>query len=79
MITSACDKLGSQTRCVLGCFSVWLCDLKDCSPPGSSVRGILQARMLERVAVPFSRGFSRPRDQTRISYVSCVGRRVPYH
>ena len=44
----------------------------DCSPPGSSFRGILQARILERVAIPFSRGSSRPRDQTRVSHT--VGR-----
>ena len=39
----------------------------DCSPPGSSVHGILQARILEWVAIPFSRGISQPRDQTRVS------------
>ena len=38
----------------------------DCSEPGSSVHGILQARILEWVAVPFSRGFSQPRDQTQL-------------
>ena len=44
----------------------------DCSPPGSSVHGILQARILEWVAISFSRGSSWPRDQT---WVSCtVGR-----
>ena len=36
----------------------------DCNPPGSSVHGILRARILEWVAIPFSRGSSRPRDQT---------------
>ena len=36
----------------------------DCSPPGSSVHGTLQARMLERVAIPFSRGSTRPWDQS---------------
>ena len=41
-----------------------LCDPMDCSPPGSSVHGISQARMLEWVAIPFSRGCSRPRDRT---------------
>ena len=35
-----------------------LCNSMDCSPPGSSVHGILQARILEWVAIPFSRGFS---------------------
>ena len=49
-----------------------LCDPKDCSPPGSSVHGILQARMLEWVAIPFSRASSWPRDQTCIS--SMAGR-----
>ena len=44
-----------------------LCHPVDCSPPGSSVRGILQARTLEWVAIPFSRGSSRPRDRTRVS------------
>ena len=45
-----------------------LCDPMDCSlpplSPGYSVHGILQARILERVAIPFSRGSSPPRDQT---------------
>ena len=40
------------------------CDLIDCSPPGSPVQGISQARILEWVAVSFSRGSSRPRDWT---------------
>ena len=39
-----------------------LCDPMDCSPPGSSVYGILQARILEWVAIASSRGSSRPRD-----------------
>ena len=42
----------------------------DCSPPGSSVHGILQARILEWVAISFSRGSSRPRDQTQVSYIA---------
>ena len=42
----------------------------DCSPPGSSVHGILQARILEWVAFPFSRGSSRPRDQTQVSHTA---------
>jgi len=47
----------------------------DCSPPGSSVRGILQARLLEWVAMPSSRGPSWPRDQTCASCVSCIAGR----
>ena len=41
-----------------------------CSPPGSPVHEILQARILEGVAIPFSRGSSQPRDQTRISSIA---------
>ena len=55
-----------------------LCDPMDCSPPGSSVHGFLQAGILEWVAMPSSRGSSRLRDQTHVSYVSCIGRQVPY-
>ena len=46
----------------------------DCSPPGSSAHGISQARILEWVAIPFSRGSSHPRD-----CVSCTGRQILYH
>ncbi|XDA79460.1 hypothetical protein R6Z07F_009474 [Ovis aries] len=56
-----------------------LCGSMDCSPIGSSTHGIFQARILEWVAISFSRESSQPRDQTRISYVSCIGRHVLYH
>ena len=52
---------------------VWLCSPIDCGPPGSSVHGILQARILEWVATSSSRGFSWPRGQTRVSCVSFIG------
>ena len=42
----------------------------DTSPPGSSVHGILQARILEWVAMPSSRGSSQPRDQTQASHIA---------
>ena len=45
------------------------CNSMECSPPGSTVHGILQARILEWVAKPSSRGFSQPRDRTCVSYV----------
>ena len=49
-----------------------LCNPIDCSPPGSSVRGRdSPARILEWVAMSSSRGSSRPRDRTHVSYVSC--------
>ena len=47
-----------------------LCDPVDYSPPGSSVRGILQARTLEWVAIPSSKGSSHPRNQTRVSCIA---------
>jgi len=49
------------------------------SLPSSSVQGISQARILQWVAMPFSRGSFRPRDQTRVSCVSCIGREILYH
>ena len=56
-----------------------LCDPRECGLPGSSVHGILQARILEWVAMPSSRGSSLPRNWTCVSYVSCIGRRIRYH
>ena len=47
-----------------------LCDTVDCSPAGSSIHGILQARILEWVAISFSRGSSLPRDWTQISHIA---------
>ena len=49
---------------------VRLCDPMDCSPPGSSVHGSLQARILEWVTIPFSRGSSQPRDRTQVSCIA---------
>ena len=68
-----------QLRVALTCITIavlvtqscpTLCDPMDCSPPGSSVHGILQAWILEWDAIPFSKGFSQPRDQTWISYIA---------
>ena len=49
-----------------------LCSPMDCRLPDSSLHGILQARILEWVAISFSRGSFRPRDQTCVSYISCI-------
>ena len=68
--------LRSNTHAVLRPFShVWLCDPVDCSPPGSSVHEILQARTLEWAVISFSRGSSRPRDRTCVSLASCIAGR----
>ena len=66
-----------HTKSFQSCLILW--DPLDYSPPGSSAHGILQARILEQVAMPSSRWSSWPRDQTHVSYVSCVGKGVLYH
>ena len=53
-----------------------LCHPMGCSSPGSSVYGILQARILEWLVISFSRGSASPRDRT---CVSCIGRQILYH
>ena len=53
--------------------------VSDCSSPGSSVHGILQARILQWVVMPSSRGSSKPRERTHLPYSSSLGRRVVYH
>ena len=63
-----------RTKSLQSCLT--LCNPMDCSPPGSSVHGILQARILEWVAMPSSRGSSQPRNRTLVSYISCIGRQV---
>jgi len=56
----------------------------DCSPPGPCVLGILQARILEWVAIPFSRGSFQPRDRTQVSHIAggfftmCTIKEAPY-
>ena len=60
----------SESEAALSCPT--LCDPMDCSPPGSSVHGIFQARVLEWVAIAFSRESSQPRDLTWVSHT--VGR-----
>ena len=56
-----------------------LCDPMDCSPPGSSLHGAFQARILGWGDISFSRESSQPRNWTHISYISYIGRRVLYH
>ena len=56
-----------------------LCDPMDSSPPGSSVHGISQARILEWVAIFFFRGSSQPWDWTQVSCTSCIAGRFVTH
>ena len=69
------EKRAAESLCVFVCALVahscpTLFDPMDCSPPGSSVHGILQARIPEWVAMSFSRGSSQLRDGTRLSYIA---------
>ena len=58
---------------ILSCFShARFCNPMDCNPPVSSVRGILQARILEWDAMPSSREYCQPRDSTLVSCNSCI-------
>ena len=52
-----------------------LCSPVDCSPPSSSVHGILLARILEWIVMPSSWGFSQPREWTHVSCISCIAGR----
>ena len=56
-----------------------LCDPVNCSPPGSPVCEISQARILEWVAISFSRRSFQSKDQTGVSCISCIGRQILYH
>jgi len=62
--------------CAQSC--VTLCNSMDCSPPGSSVHGIFQSRIQAWIAISSSRGSSQPRDQTRLSCISSIGRQILY-
>ena len=66
-------------ECLVAQWCPALCDPIDCGPPGSSVHGISQARILEWVTVSSSRGSSWPRDGTRFSHISCISRQSLYH
>ena len=61
---------------LLSCVWLFVTPWTVCSPPGSSVHRVSQARILEWVAISFSRGSSLPKDQTCIS---CIGRWILYH
>ena len=56
--------------CLVAQSCLTLCDPMDCSPPGSSVCGILQARILEWVAMSSSRGSPQPKDQTQVPCIA---------
>ena len=61
--------LDVEVNVVVAQLCLTLCNPRDCSPPGSSVPGFLQARILEWVAMPFSRGSSQARGRTQVSSI----------
>ena len=63
------NRIAKKKRKVKSLNRVQLCDPMDCSLPGSSVHGIFQARVLEWVAISFSKGSSQPRARTRVSRI----------
>ena len=69
----ACEKFWSQSQqnchfhCLVTKSCLTLCNLMDCRPPGTSVHGISQARILKWVVISFSRASSQPRDRTQVS------------
>ena len=71
------DRYCAVCSVVQWCLTLW--GSMDYCPLGSSVHGIFLARILKRVAISFSRGSSRPSDQTCISYISCIGGWILYH
>ena len=64
------SKVNQLYICMKVKSSLTLCNPMDCSPPGSSVHGIFQTRVLECVAISFSRGSSQPRDRTQVSHTA---------
>ena len=88
MINTLSHKKSSMSRahskpvrrmCVCSLLCLILCDSMNSNPPGSSVHGIVQARLLEWVAISSSRGSSLSRDRTRVSFVSCTARQILCH
>ena len=65
--------------CLVTKSCLTLCNPMDYSPLGPSVRGVSQVRTLKWVAIYSSRGSSQPRDQTRVSSISYIGRRILEH
>ena len=79
MCVCVCVRARARARVrahVQSCPTLW--DSKDYSLPGSSVHGIFQARILEQVSISSSRWSSWPRERTRVSCISCIGRLILY-
>ena len=75
LLTSKKTGIGNAVVRLLSCVQLFF-EPMDCSLPGSSVHGISQARMLEWLAISFSRDSSPPRNQTHVTH---IGRQILYH
>ena len=75
----SCSFISTCVHAKLLQLSPTLCNPMDHSLPGSSVQGILQARILEWVVIFYARGSPWPKDRTHASYIICIGRQVLYH
>ena len=77
---SLCTNVYYIYLCVRACsvlqLGLTLCDPMDCSSPGSFVHRVFQTRILEWVALYFSRGSSQSRDEIRVSFISFLGRQI---
>ena len=74
-----CSVAQSWCVCSVAQSCLTLCDLMGCSPPGSSVYEILQASILEWVAISSSKKSSQPKDWTGVSCISCICKRILCH
>ena len=66
-------------KCLVAQSGPTLCSAMGCSLSGYLVDGIFQGRIVEQVVISYSRGSSQPKDGTCVSYISCMGRQIPYH
>ena len=78
-IVGSHSRKGCMCMCSVAQSCLTLCNPTGYSPPGSSVHGILQARILNCAAISSSRESSQRRDRTCTSCVSCIGRQILYH
>ena len=79
LLNSVCFFLCGLSLCMRPQSCPTLCNPMDFSLPASSIPKIFQARILEWVAISSSRGFSRHRNQTLVSWISCIGGWILYH
>ena len=67
---SYCSANSRKVKALVTQLCLTLCETMGCTPPGSSVHGILQARTVEWIAIPFSRESFQPRDRTQVSCIA---------